>query len=57
MQTLSEKVAELRDEAAKEGKLLPPLPDCHAPWCGSCNELRKYWRSRGIIIKCKDNIS
>lgn len=57
MQTLSEKVTELRDEAAKEGKLLPPLPDCHAPWCGSCNELRKYWRSRGIIIKCKDNIS
>lgn len=46
-----EEIAYLRTCAAKEGRLLPPLPDCSAPWCSSCNYYRKWWADKGIIIK------
>jgi hypothetical protein len=55
--TKLEQIEKLRDEAADRGYILPPLPDCHAPWCAACNGLRYYWKTaHGIIIKCNEKL-
>ena len=54
MQTQQQKIEAMRQEAAKRGVILPPLPTCRALWCAACNSLQKYWKEKlgeKVIIK------